>query len=110
MAIENDHLRAWVRRETTGLAVSVTRKTWDVHERADEPDEIFAVGAMLHWFLDCSCGIEHHPKLARGLLTNEETVVPWTANNNMWHANSLFDDDVEAEFSGRRKRSPKRTA
>jgi len=107
MTIENDHLRAWVGRETTGLAVSVNLKTWDVQYLADDPDAIFAVGAVLHWFLDCSGGIEHHPKFTRGLPTNEETVVPWRADNNTWSTNSSFDDDVEAVVSGRRKRPPK---
>lgn len=107
MTIENDHLRAWVGRETTGLAVSVNLKTWDVQYRADDPDAIFAVGAVLHWFLDCSGGIEHHPKFTRGLPTNEENVVPWRADNNTWSTNSSFDDDVEAVVSGRRKRPPK---
>jgi hypothetical protein len=107
MTIENDHLRAWVGRERTGLAVSVNLKTWDVQYRADDPDAIFAVGAVLHWFLDCSGGIEHHPKFTRGLPTNEENVVPWRADNNTWSTNSSFDDDVEAVVSGRRKRPPK---
>ena len=107
MTIENDHLRAWVGRDTTGLAVSVNLKTWDVQYRANDPDAIFAVGAVLHWFLDCSGGIEHHPKFTRGLPTNEETVVPWRADNNTWSTNSSFDDDVEAVVSGRRKRPPK---
>ena len=107
MTIENDHLRAWVGRETTGLAVSVNLKTWDVQYRADDRDAIFAVGAVLHWFLDCSGGIEHHPKFTRGLPTNEENVVPWRPDSNTWSTNSSFDDDVEAVVSGRRKRPPK---
>lgn len=107
MTIENEHLRAWVGRETAGLAVSVNLKTWDVQYREDDPDAIFAVGAVLHWFLDCSGGIEHHPKFTRGIPTNEETVVPWRADNNTWSTNPSFHDDVEAVLSGRRKRPPK---
>lgn len=107
MTIENDNLRAWVGRESTGLVVSVNLRTWDVQYRADDPDAIFAVGAVLHWFLDCSGGIEHHPKFTRGLPTNEVSVVPWRGDNNTWSTNPSFHDDVEAVVSGRRKRPPK---
>lgn len=106
MTIEDEILRAWVGRENVGLAVSVDLNTWDLHYRDEDPDAIFAVAAVVHWFLDCSLGIETHPKFARGLDYSDKVNVKWKSNSNAWLANASFDADVESVLRGQQRRPP----
>jgi len=107
MERDGDMLRSFVGSGAMGVAVSVNLTNWDLHYLSDDSDAMFAAGASLNFFIDCSMNLSLHPKYERVVDTTAEPAATQISPLSIWTTNAAFAADVEGIRTGRLGQPPK---
>jgi hypothetical protein len=107
LARERNMLRGFVGIDRKGLAVSVNLDTWDLLYLADDRDAMFAAGAVLHFFFDCSINLLIHPKFTRGEGNRKCFPRRGDSVGSTWSTNATFDSDIADIRSGSVSKPPR---
>jgi len=107
MERDGDMLRSFVGSGAMGVAVSVNLNNWDLHYLSDDSDAMFAAGASLNFFIDCSINLSRHPKYQRAAYTITELAATQASSLSTWTTNAAFAADVEGIRTGRLSQPPK---
>jgi len=107
MTLEYNYVRAWVGRGVSGLAVSFRPTDYELRFLSGDKDARFAIGAVIHWFLDCCLGVENHPKFTLERDITRTTNVPWKADSITWSTKLEFDTDVQQIMADPLSRPPR---
>jgi tetratricopeptide (TPR) repeat protein len=107
MEIAQDSVRAWVGRSNLGLTVSMSLNNWELSYNQDHPDASFAVGAMIHFFIDCSMGIVSHPGFQQ--VTSSSDTAGSLSNGKLylWNPTQGFEKNIDDIVSGRKHAPPR---
>lgn len=107
MERNGDMLRSFVGAGAIGVAVSVNLTNWDLHYESDDSDAMFAAGASLNFFIDCSMDLSLHPKYDRIEDATTKLATTQTDFVAKWTTNAAFMSDVEGIRTGRLSNPPK---
>ena len=107
MEIAQDSVRAWVGRSNLGVAVSMSLNSWDLSYDRDHPDASFAVGAMIHFFIDCSMGIATHPGFHQITPSLDADSSLGDRRTNFWSPTQGFEKNIDDIVSGRKHAPPR---
>lgn len=107
MTLERGFVRAWVGRGLSGLAVSFRPTDYELRFLSGDRDARFAIGAVIHWFLDCCLGIESHPKFTVNRSASQSTHLPWKSEGVTWLTRLEFDADIQRIMSNPNNRPPR---
>jgi Flp pilus assembly protein TadD len=107
MEIAQDSVRAWVGRSNLGLTVSMSLNNWELSYNQDHPDASFAVGAMIHFFIDCSMDIVSHPGFQQ--VTSSSDAAGSLSNGKLylWIPTQGFEKNIDDIVSGRKHAPPR---
>ena len=105
--IAQDSVRAWVGRSNLGLTVSMSLNNWDLSYDRDHPDASFAVGAMIHFFIDCSMGIASHPGFHQITPSSDADSSLGDRGTNFWSSTLGFEKNIDDIVSGRKHAPPR---
>lgn len=107
MERDGDMLRSFVGSGAMGVAVSVNLRNWDLHYLSNDSDAMFAAGASLNFFIDCSMNLSLHPKYERVAEIATEQSATQTTSLSTWTTNAAFVADVEGILIGKLSQPPK---
>jgi hypothetical protein len=109
IAMERDGnmLRSFVAAGEIGVAVSVNLTNWDLYYESEDSDAMFAAGASLNFFIDCSMDLSLHPKYERVANTATDVATMQLDAAARWTTNVSFVSDVEGIREGRLNQPPK---
>lgn len=107
MERDGDMLRSFVGSGAMGVAVSVNIRNWDLHYLSNDSDAMFAAGASLNFFIDCSMNLSLHPKYERVAETATKQSATQTTPLSTWTTNAAFAADVEGILTGKLSQPPK---
>ena len=107
MEIAEDSMCAWVGRSNLGLTVSMSLNNWDLSYDRDHPDASFAVGAMIHFFIDCSMGIATHPGFHQITPSSDADSSLGDHRTNFWSPTQEFEKNIDDIVSGRKHAPPR---
>ena len=107
MEIAQDTVRAWVGQSNIGLTVSMSLNNWDLSYDRDHPDASFAVGAMIHFFIDCSMGIATHPGFHQITPSSDADSSLGDRGTNFWSSTLGFEKNIDDIVSGRKHAPPR---
>jgi tetratricopeptide (TPR) repeat protein len=109
IAMERDGnmLRSFVAAGEIGVAVSVNLTNWDLHYESEDSEAMFAAGASLNFFIDCSMDLSLHPKYERVANTATDVATMQLDSAARWTTNASFVSDVEGIRTGRLSQPPK---
>jgi len=107
MTLERGFIRAWVGRGLSGLAVSFRPTDYELSFLNGDRDARFAIGAVIHWFLDCCLGIESHPKFTVNQSATQSTHLPWKSDGVTWSTRLEFDADIQRIMANPNDRPPR---
>lgn len=98
--LEGQLLRAWVGRNSIGIPISVNVTTWELFYVQENRDAMFAVGAAINWFLDCSISLYNHSNFERLEANSAYREGTTDAAGNSWTTRQQFHTDIEQMRSG----------
>lgn len=98
--LEGQLLRAWVGRSGVGIPISVDVTTWELIYIQGHRDSMFAVGAAINWFIDCSISLESHSNFQRLEQFRSHHEGATEAAGNSWTTRPQFHTDIEQMRSG----------